>query len=184
MADGYISNKGNLRIHLSEIDRQHLMKLASYIERPWLLDMSKNMVALDAGDKINGLALKEFLGITIKKTFNPPKLDFLTNSVMRLAFFMGFSDGDGSIHFDHNDSFKSLRIIIHANWFETMQEFCGLLSSEHPLKFTVNNTNARGNTSVYMGTKAAHRYMVDFAEQHHLPILTRKWYPKLKEEIA
>ena len=176
MADGYISNKGILRVALSDIDRDHLEKLSTYIGKGTVGEYSGGMVYLDACDKINGLALLHKLNITARKTYNPPSsFDFLLTPEERLAFFIGFSDGDGSIQFDHNDSFKSLRIVVHHNWYLLLEGFCATLAQENPLRFTVNNTNSRGNTSVYLGTKASHQYLRDFIIANGLPALDRKW---------
>ena len=98
MADGYISNRGILRVSLGLMDENHLLGLAHYIGKDRVKDQGKGMRYLDACDKINGLALKAKLGITEKKTYNPPDdLGFLQTSQERLAFFVGFSDGDGRL---------------------------------------------------------------------------------------
>lgn len=115
-------------------------------------------------DKVNGETLKNRLQITEKKTYNPPSdFSFLKTPEMRLAFFIGFVDGDGSIHHDHNGTFKSIRIVIHENWYNFWISFTDQLVKDNPeLSFNVNNINARKNTSVYIGTKRTKETLKDF----------------------
>jgi hypothetical protein len=183
MADGFISTKGDLIVRLHEKDRAHLVALSEHIGGGHQITSQRQgkIAALCAMDKINGIALREALGIIDVKTYNPPaSLDFLRDKDHRLAFALGFSDGDGSVHFDHNGTFKSLRIIIHGSWYELFKGFFAQLSDDFDeLNFTVNNTNARGNTSVYMGTKVSHKFITNFGDLHDLPLMKRKWVSPL-----
>ena len=179
MADGHLSKKGDLIVRLHNKDRDHLVALSQHLGGGHFIASHRNgdMASLCAMDKINGIALRNALGITGVKTYSPPpNLDFLANSDHRLAFMLGFSDGDGSVQFDHNGVFKSLRILIHGNWFPLFRDFFAQIAEDHDeLNFNVNNTNARGNTSVYMGTKRSHRYLTEFGLMHDLPLMKRKW---------
>lgn len=179
MADGFISTKGDLIVRLHEKDRAHLVALSEHIGGGHQINLQRQgrIAALCAMDKINGVALREALGITEVKTYNPPaSLDFLRDKDHRLAFALGFSDGDGSVHYDHNGTFKSLRIIVHGSWYPLLDRFFATLSEDFDeLNFSVNNTNARGNTSVYMGTKRSHKFIMEFGTFHDLPLMERKW---------
>ncbi len=179
MADGHITNKGDLKIFLSIKDRNHLEKLAAYIKDVKIYDYG-TMSHFSVMDKINGNFLKEKLNINSRKTYNPPdSFDFLKTEEQLLAFFIGFVDGDGNISFrslkDGSKSFRSIRIVVHHNWYDFFKEYCSKLEQEFDLNFTINNTNKRGNTTVYLGTCASYNKLKDFINNNKLPILVRKW---------
>lgn len=177
MSDGYLSDRGDLVVCLSTIDKTHLLSLSNYIGyNVNILDTGDNMSRWSVMDKINCSFLRDKLQITEKKTYNPP-LDhsFLSTPEERLAFFIGFVDGDGSITYK-NGSFKSIRIVIHGNWCDWWSDFTTQLTLDYPeFKFNVNNTNARGNTSVYIGTKKTKETLDNFIKENKLTTLERKW---------
>ncbi|MDP2692441.1 MAG: hypothetical protein Q8O88_02240, partial [bacterium] len=62
------------------------------------------------------------------------------------------------------------------NWFEFFRKFCLMLEKNFlNFKFNVNNTNKRGNTTVYFGKKSNYLFLTDFIKKHNLPALNRKW---------
>jgi len=179
MSDGYLNDKGELVVCLSTHDESHLIKLSEYIGYPIKIqkDSKFYMSRFSVMDRINGLKLKDILQIGTKKTYNPP-LDssFLKTPEERLAFFIGFVDGDGCLTYNKKGIFKSIRIVIHGNWYEWWVDFCNQLKPNYPdLAFNVNNTNARGNTSIYIGKKQTREFLINFIKKHKLTILERKW---------
>lgn len=183
MADGYLSKKGALVVRLSTRDKEHLAKISellscniTYTHRP------TSMCSIEVMDRINGIKLKKHLGITERKTYNPPTgHDFLCTKEARLAFFVGFSDGDGCITFNSAGVFKSLRIVVHANWYQWFKNFCSVLEDDYPnLKFTVSNTNKRGNTYIYIGKKRTLEFFQNFIKENELPVMERKWYTQVE----
>lgn len=178
MSDGHISEDGKLRISLHKQDYSHLnvlsKKIGAYINK---YKSQGNMICLEVGDKINALKLKNKLGILKRKTYNPPlNFNFLKTPEEFLAFFIGFTDGDGCLTFNKKNVFKSIRIVVHGNWIEFFRNFCKSLSEKYPnLKFTVNNTNKRGNTTVYIGTKSTYCFLSEFIKRNQLTVLNRKW---------
>lgn len=181
MSDGYLNNKGELVICLSSRDKSHLELLSTYLGYDINIQDDEKffMSRFSVMDRINGLKLKDRLQIGNKKTYNPPQnASFLTTPEERLAFFIGFVDGDGSITYNTKGIFKSIRIIIHGNWYEWWVTFCNeLTSSYNDLDFTVNNTNKRGNTTIYIGKKQTREFLLKFIEDHKLNVLKRKWKP-------
>jgi DNA-binding transcriptional regulator WhiA len=179
MSDGYLSNKGDLVFALSTKDENHLVKLSEYLGYPINIqrDVDVYMSRFSVMDKINGALLKTKLQITEKKTYNPPiDFSFLKTKEERLAFYIGFVDGDGSIQYDKKGTFKSIRIIVHGNWYNFWSSFCEQLTKDYSdLSFTVNNTNKRGNTSIYIGKKNTKHFLETFINENKLTILNRKW---------
>lgn len=178
-ADGYLPENGKLVVQLWDTDLDYLQRLADKLNIN-LSAVPKSMIRLEVMDKSSSGKLRSTLGMKTKKTYNPPEnFDFLRTPEQRLAFFIGFSDGDGCVTFDHNLSFKSLRIVVHENWFEIFRKLCILLEEDFGLHFTVTK-NGRRNTSVYLGSKESHRTIIKFIEANQLPVLERKWYNKSK----
>lgn len=173
-SDGYLSATGKLVVQLSNLDRDHLDKLATKLSAP-VYEAKGNMCRIDVMDKVSTECLRNKLGIKAKKTYSPPdNFEFLSTPDERLAFLLGFIDGDGSLRFDHNGSFKSLKVVVHENWFDFFENFCHTVGQDFDLRFTVTK-NGRGNTSVYMGTKKSHRDLVNFINQYQIPAMDRKW---------
>lgn len=172
MSDGHISNKGDLKIHLQKSDDNYLKKLSDYLEVS--LKYHKNLCVLDPMDKINGVFLKEKLNIKSRKTYNPPSdLNFLKSKEEKLAFLIGFIDGDGSIQY-RRGSFQSIRIVIHENWFETLQDISNQLKKDWDINSTITK-NARGNACMYIGSYNTYKFFLDFIKENNLPNMIRKW---------
>lgn len=171
MSDGHITNKGDLIIRLQKSDSEYLKIFSEYIECN--LNFGK-LVSVSVMDKINGVKLKNKLQIKERKTYNPPEnFDFLTTKEERLAFLLGFIDGDGSIAY-RKEAFKSIRIIIHGSWLEVFEIFMKEFEDDFNLKFTVNS-NKRFNTCIYIGKKENFEFLKNFAIENKLPIMGRKW---------
>jgi hypothetical protein len=178
MSDGYLNDKGELVVCLSTKDKSHLITLSEHIGYPIKIQDDKMFMSrFSVMDRINGLRLKDKLQIGVKKTYNPPPdSSFLKTPEERLAFFIGFVDGDGNITYDKKGTFKSIRIVIHGNWYEWWVDFCDQLKPNYPtFTFNVNNTNARGNTTIYIGKKQTREFLINFIKEHKLTILERKW---------
>lgn len=178
-SDGHLSPNDSLVIQLSDIDRDHLELIANKLETV-VRRVKGNMSRVDVMDKASVRLLREILKMNHRKTYNPPSdLNFLTRPDTLLAFFVGFSDGDGSLHFDENGTFKSLKISVHGSWLDVLEIISRRLDEEWGINTTVT-TNGRGNACLYMGTKASHQRIISFIETHQLPALRRKWYNKGK----
>lgn len=179
MSDGYISDKGELVFALSTKDECQLYNLISFLGHESNVQRQEDvyMSRLSIMDRVNGLKLKEILQITNKKTYNPPNdFSFLKTPEQRLAFYIGFVDGDGSIHHDKNETFKCCRIVIHENWYSWWVVFCNQLALDYPkLKFTVNTNNKRKNTLIYIGKKETKEFLKKFIQENKIQILERKW---------
>jgi hypothetical protein len=175
LSDGHISDRGELVIQLHEQDKKHLLKISNYIDKDIQYLRSKNMVRLTNMDIINSEKLKHKLGIKKKKTYNPPdNFDFLQNKEERIAFLIGFIDGDGSISY-RKGSFQSIRIIVHENWFNVLNNFCNKLVDDFSiLKFTVSY-NKRKNTQVCLHGINRYKFLKDFIISNKIPSLERKW---------
>lgn len=175
LSDGHLTNRGELIIRLQNLDLNYLKVLSDYIGCKLNYIESKNMVSLSAMDKINGIKLKNKLGITEKKTYNPPlNFDFLKTKEEMLSFLIGFIDGDGNITFNEKGVFKSIRIIIHGSWFNVMSDFINRLGLATNIHFTIKK-NKRGNTFLYIGKKDNYMFLKKHINDNNINVLARKW---------
>ncbi|QRY46134.1 hypothetical protein JVX93_04420 [Mycolicibacterium boenickei] len=182
LADGYLGEKGSLVVALSTRDREHLEKLGSYLGAPSIAyERNGEMSRLAVSDKYGCAELRKKLMLSTEgaKTYFPPtSLEFLDADDLVLPFFIGLVDGDGSIHYDHNGTFKSIRILVHGSWHETLVDLASRVSAQVGRTPSVSNTNARGNASLYLGTVAAHQILKQNISVNQLPALRRKWESK------
>lgn len=172
MADGHITNKGDLKVFLGIADKAHLSKLGRYLDVP-IYDYG-SMSHLSVCDKINCLNLKHKLDIDHQKTYNPPKhFNYLNDELAMLCFLIGFIDGDGSIQY-RKQSFQSIRITVHENWFDFFQLFSTTLQNKSRIKLTITK-NGRNNTCALICGCENYKYLLSVIEQNNLPALERKW---------
>ncbi len=113
MADGYISDKGQLVVALSNKDEEHLLKLSKLLNTTIKNYPQSNKIGIQSKiaiqDKKYGILLREKLGIIGQKTYTAPPLNFIPYEYI-LPFIIGFIDGDGCI------SNRAIRIQCHKSW--------------------------------------------------------------------
>lgn len=179
MADGHFSQSGYLVVSLSVKDEVHLETLVKYLGTGKIARYQETMSTVSIGDKHTINMLKNKLNVSDEgpKTYHPiSSLDFLESEEMAMAFFIGMVDGDGSIAYK-NDVFKSIRILVFNSWTSVLNELADLIQKPLDRRANVNNNNARGNASLYIGTKDVYNRLVNFIEENEIPVLRRKWYP-------
>lgn len=171
MADGYISSEGELKImlHLQDID--HLDILAKYLNINVLI--KDNYCNISCKDVINGILLKNKLNISERKTYNPPKLDFLENKDFFLSFLAGFIDGDGMIGY-RNDNPYLMRIMIHGSWKNNLEYIKMRLNQYFNFSITVSTTK-KGYSYLSMSSKKDILTLKKEFLKLNIPILKRKW---------
>ncbi len=177
VADGHITDKGNLKVKLHSSDSAYLAKLAAHIGCGTRRE--GKMIVIEAMDRVNGLALKNLLGLKKRKTYNPPdNTGFLHSRESILAFLIGIIDGDGSVTYRNwayrSSVFQSIRIESHGSWLAFFNELSARLLTEGGIPSTVR-LNTRGFTQVYLGTAATFATLQRFSAANKLPVLERKW---------
>lgn len=182
LADGCILNNGQLVVQLSEKDKDHLAKLATYLKT------KVKQVRQTTSYKDNPKFRPEFVyRITVcdpkitnkikdkfcihqKKTYNPPDIESLNlTKDQAFAILIGFIDGDGCIY--HKDRY--IKIENHSSWSSVHKYFADIISKEFIT--TRTNINKRGYSGCYLKSGSIN-ILQQFAELHNLPILERKWY--------
>lgn len=184
MADGNISNRGQLRISLHIDDIEHLKILSLIIDSKVLTKKVKTAygtsnICITVCDDIKyGIELKNKLNITTSKTYNAPKLNFLKTKEQALSFFIGFSDGDGMIGWRFDIPYL-LRINCHYNWLKNFKIFKSYLK-----KFKINtpivNVDKRGYSVFSISTSSDILKIRKWAIDNNIPLMKRKWFTENK----
>jgi hypothetical protein len=194
LADGWISHKtGQLVVGISEKDKDHLKKLALFLNtESHLIREEKDTDFFGASYKckpkyrvavqdpnVTMRIIKKF-GFLSQKTFNPPKMDFnkMTKNKF-LSFFTGYVDGDFNISLaKHRKGFRNcIRVECHKNYIP----FLNILEQElyKRLKFTLLRShvykNKKGFAMWYISKQLLIRKLKNLVNNLNIPVLERKW---------
>lgn len=175
LADGSISNRGNLRIRLSVVDKAHLEKLGSVLgikvtEYTYNTNFKEGRgCSLTCLDSINGPKILERLRVQSNKTKNPPtNLDFLTTDCQFISFLLGFIDGDGTVRKRYGIQVNCHAVMLPV--FILFQERLAGLGIK-----SYSKLDSRGYSLFTICTSADVLFLKNFAKNYQIPILERKW---------
>lgn len=180
MADGYISEGGELKIGLSQNDKNHLQKLATklnidIIDKEFKTTYNLAKVSnITCKDIVYGVELRKKMNIVGQKTYNPPCLDFIKTNEQFLSFFAGFADGDACVCFRGSDRPYLLRLNCHGSWIKNFEYMAEKLR-EFGYKVTTTIDN-RGYSVLRMSTSGHILSLRDKFVEMGLPIMERKWF--------
>ncbi len=188
MADGFISNEGELKICLSILDLEHLTKIANLLNIKIITRKTNTAYGnneycfITCKDVIHGVAIKNKLNISNNKTHNAPSLLFLDDRDLFLSFFAGFTDGDGMIGFRNGNPYL-LRIMCHINWKDNLHFFKNKLLTYFDMNITVKETK-RGYCYLSICNASDILKLKTEFEKLNLPIMDRKWLKINKNTIG
>lgn len=185
MADGHISQKGQLSISLSSKDREHLRKLSTFLNvnlhdyeaKMYYSDDVKSYSRLTCQDAVYGKKLLGKFGLSgAPKTCNPPESLVFSEARYFLAFLIGFIDGDGSMNRDANNREKvsCIKLEMHGSWKQTLEGIRYRLTELNVGKASVS-LSKRGYAALRIYKQKNFRYLKRFSMHHGLPVLGRKW---------
>lgn len=180
-ADGHISQNNRLRITLSIKDLTHLERFAKYVNsKVWITRFGKyDKCTVSIKDVDNIKLLKELYDIHHRKTYHPPNsviFDNLSNQ-QKLAFVIGFIDGDGSIRkLSRTSSPYNIVIKNHASWLPVHNQFSNFLKDYFDVE---SSMNPKLMNSGYSQLNISHSDIVygikTFIDENDIPVLSRKW---------
>lgn len=180
-ADGWIDKNTNaIEISLSSKDREILekIKFELEIERP-ILDRTSNngfdISKLTWSSKNHKEILAKY-GIVNNKTYKPMHLPNDFNKDEKLAFILGFFDGDGSISINNN--YLRFRIVSHRD--EILKDIATFLTEQYNCTYSLSQDN-RGLYELSISTTYAVQIFKDMYKLNTLR-LNRK-YQKFLEYI-
>ncbi len=179
MADGHISNRGELKVGISEIDKNHLEKLATHLGSNVTTTITKSnnytklpstTVNLTLSDKPRITKWLDILKIKDAKTYSPPDLTIFLTKENLLPFFIGFVDGDGSIWYSRGRLVLGFQI--HSSWLTVINTISSKLFEFYNIKLNVKLDNS-GYTRAEIHRKDSFKVIVDLLPQ--VDYLERKW---------
>ena len=178
MADGHI-NEDELVITLPLKDHNHLTKLANKLRTNTQVYLDKvsgygkaDFCTLRLGDRQFCSNTLSKLNISGPKTYNAPDLSQFINNDLFLNFFIGLSDGDGSIWVtDKKLNHCSYRMEMHESWRDLLKVMVGRLNSLGITAYA--KSSSKGNPTVEIFKQGDLRKLKRVAQQ--TDHLERKW---------
>lgn len=188
-ADGYINHEtGQLVVMLSSKDRDHLQKLADFIEtnvKDYYTSAEQHfpMVRVSVQEPT---AVKSFIDkfdFNPRKTYNPPESLTLSGNKF-LAYWAGFIDGDGSIVLarPRNDGHRNaaLRVECHVSWANVLDNFVTKLHAMFEIECkTKAHIYKKNNGREYVNISIANSNLLlqlkESLYELDLPLMERKW---------
>lgn len=182
LADGSVDKDlKRLKISLGLKDKDHLLKLATYIEAENNYAINLNYCSLNAQNKdILPLICNKY-GIVSNKSYNSPdisKFNTLTSEQL-LSLIAGFIDGDGNIQKLTNRNYYNLRIKNHASWLEFLQFIEGFIYELLPENYSREST-CKINTQGYAAQLVISNFTIIrqlqmLVKSLDIPYMKRKW---------
>ena len=116
--------------------------------------------------------------INNQKTYNPCDISSISHENM-IAFIIGFIDGDGCIKKRTDSDLYNITIKLHKSWennlnfmVEKLYTFFNVTKIPHTI--TVKDKD-REYVEIVFGNSIVLNGLMDFIQQHNLPVIRRKW---------
>lgn len=179
VADGYVSDEGELKFCVSYKDKNHLEKLGNLLNIR-IRTVTKTTAFgrgefcwLTCKDVVNGLKIRNSFKLSGPKTYNPPDTAFITSEDAFISFFIGFFDGDGTFG-KYKDVAAFMKIEIHNSWLAKLQYFVKKLYT-NGITSAKAGLNGRGNAYLKIYKRRDLTLLKSFILANNLPALERKW---------
>lgn len=138
MADGHISDRGDVYLNQHASEFEYLAKLYQQLggrecdikhRKTFNKLTQQDLVMLQCriGHKDVIDRLRPLINLSRNKTYTPPNVDYFCKQDLLIYFLIGLIDGDGSIWFSSkNEKSPTFQIMMHINWIDQLN----LLSSK------------------------------------------------------
>ena len=179
MADGWINlDLGLIAMSLNKKDREHLEKLATYLNTK-CNSGPKDLYSIKVQDKAIGRQVIERFDFRKQKSHNPPFINYLQSEDEFFAFWAGFIDGDGCFTVaKYKGGRKALMLVIvcAGEWFMNLNDFQHRAFDYLGLKMKTSHVRFDGDWAKFQCVRK------DFIDSFKsrvtslgLPLLDRKW---------
>jgi hypothetical protein len=187
LADGSFDKDGRMNISLGDKDKQHIEKLALFLNssvktytRKTNFSDSATTHSISILSTYYGQKIRDKFDLHLNKTENPPDfskyvIDFTEDQF--LSLLIGFIDGDGYIH-TKKDGKQTIKIEIHPSWKSNLEQVEKFIYSKFPYKKrtkVLTKINTRGYASLEFSNSLQVADIKRFAITKNLPFLERKW---------
>lgn len=168
-ADGSFNLKGRIKLGLGIKDKNHLLKLVKFINYTGSIRENNNSIEISfMNKKIKQLMID--YDIKPNKTYNPPIDIPYKDPILRLAYCVGFIDGDGSIkNYSKRESFF-LTIKNHGSW----EKMLNIIGKEMSDVYTVK-INKLGYSILTICNTTKLKNIKEKILLINIPFMERKW---------
>lgn len=177
LADGHINKKGRLTFALSKKDKTSVENFANFVSSN-IKEYKRCFRVTIQNQDILPMVCKKF-SIVPRKTYYPPKLDFIHDNDLLLSLIIGYIDGDGSIRNLHQRKDFAISLHAHKSWIEIYKMFENKLYSIFEIKprHDIERTklDACNYVTLHIGDSRICKKIKQKAIELKLPIMKRKW---------
>lgn len=174
MADGsFVGNR--LQFGLSIKDENLLGRFSHYIKCDNTIYKSGGKCEFSVMDSYSVPLLREKFDIQKKKTYNPPKTITWMEDDLLYSFIVGFIDGDGSITKQYKRNDAILRIKVHGNWLNILNDISKFISEKADVNTVKAKIDRDGYATINLGNHVLLKSLKSKTLELKLPVLSRKW---------
>lgn len=181
LADGYMSENNVLSFTLSEADRNHLEKFATYIGYKHIKSLQKKLVRLSVCDKNHCIKIKNKFDIGNRKTYSPPNLNWIDDKNLFISLLAGYIDGDGSM--EARSGSCSIRFHVHSSWMPFILWVRSQILKFYGVELKKPTINKGGHLRWDILTFPLIKQMKRDLLKLKIPLLPRKW-SKINENFV
>lgn len=184
MADGHISDRGDVYLNQHESEYEYLAKVysclggdVSTIKRRKMFNKLTNqelvMLQCRIGHKSVVEELRQKINLSRNKTYEPPNIEYFCRSDLLIYFLVGLIDGDGSIWFSSGSGASpTFQIMMHSNWVSALQQISKCLFSFYQIETLVKMSKS-GYALLVCKNQASMKLTYELGKIHLR--MKRKW---------
>lgn len=179
LADGTFQEQGTIGLFLGLEDVKQVRRFGSFIGKDKINNRSEIGRGIIVQSRKVSKPLMEKFNYKRNKTKDPP-INWGYKSVptdLLVAHLIGFIDGDGSIIRQHKRRLERYRIHlrIDACWVEWLKGYIEEVRKRTQFSFGTPYLGYDQRTECCIGSHKTVVFLRNFAKQHRLPVLERKW---------
>jgi len=172
IADGHFYNRGAIKLHLSEKDREQINKFRRFVHYS---GKAKTCTMNAMNPTVVHKIMNKF-HITNLKTYNPCSIRWIEGDLL-FSLIVGMFDGDGNIRW-RNNSVSALEMKLHKNWFENLRFIESFLYEYLKVEKSKNVSLTRLRKDGYSVIILSDRYLLALirkkSEELKIPFMKRK----------
>jgi len=169
MADGS-TTEDRITLGLATRDEEHLRRFGDFVAYRGEAKPYRRSRKIACMDKKVVPVVREKFGFRDNKTENPPMSLPDGTDAQRLAFVVGFIDGDGSMRLGKGRRFCNIAVKVHGTWLAMMRRMACFVYGFARNESGCPKLNAKGYAEWVVSNSVVIRFM-----EMGLPILRRKW---------
>ena len=179
LADGSFQERGTIRLCLGKADVEQVKRFGSFIGKDKINDRSEIGRGIIVQSRRVSFPLMERFDYKRNKTKDPPTGWDYKNvpTDLLVSHLIGFIDGDGSIIRQLGRKAERYRIHIRIDtcWCEWLKGYIEEIRGWTGFSFGTPYLGCDNRTECCIGSHKTVVFLRDFAKQHRLPVLERKW---------